>query len=710
MGFATKTFLQFQKIIEQELERQDVFIAAADDNTINYDVFNLNNRRSLSTINIEDNYPNNSILEINSKASASIATWGLNSSYIDSIPIRLDPKLQSIAFPQRGKARVITEARKVNELLWLEGKVLVEVIIEHNLVQTLDALHRLNIKETAAFGRIISIWVSPKQLTTIANLPEVHWVRPVLKQSGQGGIGSTQTDAVIEDGFNDIFRNCSIDGAGVTVGVMADSYNTLSGEAAGIASGDLPGIGNPNGYTGSVVIVEESVSADSDEGRATIEIIHDLAPATDYLFHTARGGVANYAQGVADLVTAGADIIVSDYAYFSQPFFQDGIVSQSFETSIAGGVPVIVAAGNLQTNSYESAFIDSGQTYNGETAHDFDPGPGVDIMQTISIDFGASFFLSLQWDDPWFSLSGAPGADTDLNIYLLNPTNSQSSSQETDNIVSGDPSESFSWNNGTLYNTYQIVITKAAGPDPGLIKYILTRPWDSGIDEYATNSATIIGTQNSENLITVGGTIKSDPNNFYRYSSEGGTPILFDAAGNRILAPVARFHPVIIAPQAVNTSFYGSSDLEGDGFPNFWGTSAAAPHVAGLAALIKQCNPTLTPSNLRQTLIDNAVDVNTPGYDVKTGYGYWSPQQSILDACPASCPCSLTITSIYSENCTESSPNNFITDWKIGIEILNTTETAIAYQRNREAIQTHTLTGTTDTLTISGIPADGGAL
>ena len=69
----------------------------------------------------------------------------------------------------------------------------------------------------------------------------------------------------------------------------------------------------------------------------------------------------------------------------------------------------------------------------------------------------------------------------------------------------------------------------------------------------------------------------------------------------------------------------------------------------------------------------------------------------------------LNITTSYSENCIESSPNNFTADWKIGIEVFNTSETDISYQRNSETIQSHTLTGTTDTLTISNIPADGGA-
>lgn len=69
--------------------------------------------------------------------------------------------------------------------------------------------------------------------------------------------------------------------------------------------------------------------------------------------------------------------------------------------------------------------------------------------------------------------------------------------------------------------------------------------------------------------------------------------------------------------------------------------------------------------------------------------------------------CSLSISTAYSENCTGSGP--YTADWKIGISAIEQPDNAISYQRNSEAVQTHTLTGTTDTLTFSAIPADGGA-
>jgi subtilisin family serine protease len=51
------------------------------------------------------------------------------------------------------------------------------------------------------------------------------------------------------------------------------------------------------------------------------------------------------------------------------------------------------------------------------------------------------------------------------------------------------------------------------------------------------------------------------------------------------------------------------------------GTSAACPHVAGAAALLKQLEPGIKPAEARKVLIDSAADVHLDGHDVRTGFG-----------------------------------------------------------------------------------------
>ena len=143
------------------------------------------------------------------------------------------------------------------------------------------------------------------------------------------------------------------------------------------------------------------------------------APGADLAFHTANGGQANFASGIVELATvADADVIVDDIFYFAEPFFQDGIIAQAVETVTDLGVVYVSSAGNQKRNSYESFFRNSGVAGAVGTRHDFDPGPGVTTLQTITVPQGRTPF-SLQWDQPFFSISGAPGASSDLALAFL---------------------------------------------------------------------------------------------------------------------------------------------------------------------------------------------------------------------------------------------------------------------------------------------------
>ena len=59
-----------------------------------------------------------------------------------------------------------------------------------------------------------------------------------------------------------------------------------------------------------ITVVQEGACADdpdefdtplTDEGRAMLEIVHDLAPGAALAFHTAEGGQANFARGILAL-------------------------------------------------------------------------------------------------------------------------------------------------------------------------------------------------------------------------------------------------------------------------------------------------------------------------------------------------------------------------------------------------------------------------
>ena len=92
-------------------------------------------------------------------------------------------------------------------------------------------------------------------------------------------------------------------GAGVSVGIISDSHNRTTPHASvGIAAGDLPGPGNPDGYTTPVAVLDDSAPG-SDEGRGMAEIVHDLAPGAKLCFATAGNFQTDMAAAIRNLRT-----------------------------------------------------------------------------------------------------------------------------------------------------------------------------------------------------------------------------------------------------------------------------------------------------------------------------------------------------------------------------------------------------------------------
>jgi subtilisin family serine protease len=59
------------------------------------------------------------------------------------------------------------------------------------------------------------------------------------------------------------------------------------------------------------------------------------------------------------------------------------------------------------------------------------------------------------------------------------------------------------------------------------------------------------------------------------------------------------------------------------------GTSMAAPHVSGIAALLWSCWPVLSGDSIAHTITLTAIDIGDPGWDVDTGWGRVDAYQAV---------------------------------------------------------------------------------
>ena len=416
------------------------------------------------------------------------------------------------------------------------------------------------------------------------------------------------------------------------------------------------------GFTTPVTVLSDLASGGSDEGRAMLEIVHDVAPGAQLYYYSAFNGDADFAAGIRALADAGCKVIVDDISYFNEPYFQDGIIAQAVDYAVnVKGANYFSSAANSSDQSYEAPYKASTfQPFgagNPETAHNF--GTAANPIYYLPIN-GSARPVVFQWDEPFLAAgNGSPGSASDLNIYILTYNSTTMTytvvAQSTTNNIGSDPIETFGFANVNLANRY-ILITKKTGPDPTRIKVIGNRniTWTLTPSTIAgIRAGTCIGHANAAGAIACGAASYDKtpafgvaPPQIESYSSKGGTPILFTPAGVRLASPDDRRKPEIVAPDNANTSFFVSGyDYEPDGKPNFPGTSAAAPHAAAVAALMRQGNPTLTPAAVKTALINSCVDMDDPnttgfdtGFDYRTGAGLIRADVAVQATLNPNCP------------------------------------------------------------------------
>ena len=525
---------------------------------------------------------------------------------------------------RRGKA-----FRSANSLLPLVGDRVIIDAVASGYPNALRAdLEALGMQDISQVGNVVSGLMPIASIDEMEALGSLQFARPSYALA-RAGLTTSQGDrAMRADEARALF---GVDGTGVTIGILSDSFDALGGAADDVDNGDLP----------AGIVVLDDTAGGTDEGRAMMQLIHDVAPGASQAFHTAFGGLADFAVGIQELAgcpspflgctpgSVAADVIVDDVIYFAEPMFQDGIIAQAVDVVTAAGVSYFSSAGNNARDSYEAPFVSSGLGDGTGTFHDFDPGGGVDTCQSITIPTGTTYF-SFQWTEPFFSVSGAPGSASDVDIRLF-PNAGCSGAALGGGIdfnIGGDPVEVFAVSNGGPAASLGLRISLYSGEMPARVKHVAFSSSGFLINEYDTASGTIYGHANAAGAETVGAA-------FYEYTPEFGTapPLLesFSSAGPTAIffntsglpTVIERKKPEIVAPDGTNTTFFGG-DFEPDGFPNFFGTSAAAPHAAAVAALMLDAAGPLTPAAVYSALESTAIDMDdpaTPGFDVGFDFG-----------------------------------------------------------------------------------------
>jgi hypothetical protein len=408
-----------------------------------------------------------------------------------------------------------------------------------------------------------------------------------------------------------------VDGTGIKVGIISDSFNVLGGAATDEQDGALP--------PANMVTILKDAKNGADEGRAMAEIVHSIAPGAQIAFYTSGNTAAAMAKAIAALRQAGCQIIVDDITFLDEPFYQEGdTIATAIDAAVAKGSSYFTAAGNASTNSYYEGTFNPVQGTNSQgqvvPLENFGTAANPNTWESVTIPKGAQSYITLQWNQPYLTSLGAahgPGSANSLGFNLVNAANNAVVSSGLVNEIGGDPIQlvSFKNNTGSASFKLQVFRNAAGGPTPGLFKIIMDDDSSSPVvfngPNAATGSGNIYGHEIDPNAITVGAVPEQSPTTMENFSSIGPGEFLFDQNGNPLPAPVGAGKVNVVAPDGNNTT---------DPLINpFYGTSAAAPAAAAVGALMLQERPALLPTDIADLLEDTATPI--AGNAAVTGAG-----------------------------------------------------------------------------------------
>ena len=476
------------------------------------------------------------------------------------------------------------------------------------------------------------------RLDAVAGLSWVTALRPSLRPAVD--VGPITAEGVPLH-HADVAQANGLSGAGQKVGVISGDVDTL---ADSVAQGELP----------ADVQVVKQAAYDDDEGTAMLEIVHDLAPGARLAFASTGETLAEYVDAFRLLAAAGATLITEDIALDDEPAFQQGIGAATAESLAQHGIWVSSSAGNLGArHAPRVSAVGIGRGPDGAT------GPfvncpnapdnlvnlrGTDNTYNLNLLPGAAFLGTLQWSEPRAIYPTAgQGGFTDLNLYVMDAAGTtclaSSNAVQADGV--GDTIEQLIYQNTTGVPQPVRLVVDVQGTSSATSAPTLDLRWralTAGVQtlDPPDRAGSLNPDSNYLGFATSAGAVNAsisvDPTTvpLEPFSAAGPVQILTTTqcrggvagpckgvpGGVRRTAPA----PTWAASDGVSVSGAGgfgagTCPTTVQGQCRFFGTSAATPSAAGVAALTREeFGGTIAPRNLNDILAGRAV--------ARTGSGF----------------------------------------------------------------------------------------
>lgn len=505
---------------------------------------------------------------------------------VDPIQARIAPELRVARDLQPDAQRQWLKHRRGTVA---QSRLKVQIALESSAEKFLLAHPRLE-QETdvqVVLGNSLQLGIRLEQLNWLASLSGVRLVRRPQFARPKG----TTSEGLESLYVGELWKDEALTGEGVRIAVVDigfEGYQALVGT-------ELP-------------IVEASqLTGDwdaDDHGTAVAEIIHDIAPDAEislFNFETElefRELLVEFAEGKHDVDVVNASI------GFDNVWHADGSSPYSV------GVDAVVDAGIF----YVAASGNEAESYRWGSLTDIDGNGWLEIdgieatWVSTSPAYGTDWAeVSLRWSDPMMA------AGTDLDLWVMNEDDTVECGR-SENPQDGDDNP-FEFVSCEIEGSWAVVwISAPSGAEiEGKTAWVYS--YGSVDPDVLVRSQTLTLPADALGAFTVGA-YRPASDEIAWYSSQGPTQD-------------GRIKPDIVGPSAVTTTSMGYKAADG--------TSFAAPHLAGLAALILEHRPSYSPVEIKSFLMSQTRDLGAEGPDATFGAGAVA-----LETLPEGCGCTST--------------------------------------------------------------------